>query len=216
MQVGTVLLALGGNQRGNWGAPAESMRRACRELEAAGVRIMQSSNLYLTEPVGGGRQPPYLNAVIVAAAPYAPWTLLCLVKDIERRAGRHFGAPMRARPLDIDLLSHGGRLVGWPPLRRERGRLILPHPLLHGRTFVLVPLLEVAPHWRHPAFGQRPGTLLARLSPRARTGVRRALDLSVGPCDKASALKLRFGSTVPGRVAHAALNYTRRTVAWRV
>jgi len=107
---------------------------------------------------------------------------------------------MQARPLDIDILDHGGRRLAWPPLRRERGRLILPHPELHRRTFVLVPLLEVAPRWGHPVFGRRPKALLARLSPRARTGVRQALDLSICSCDKASALKLRFGSAAQGRL----------------
>jgi 2-amino-4-hydroxy-6-hydroxymethyldihydropteridine diphosphokinase len=81
---------------------------------------------------------------------------------------------MQPRPLDIDILDYGGRRQGWPPMRRERGRLILPHPLLHRRTFVLVPLMEVAPHWRHPVFGCRPRGLLARLGPNARTGVVRA------------------------------------------
>jgi len=161
------------------------MVRACRELEAAGLRIIRSSNLYLTEPVGGGRQPPYLNAVIMVAAGSAPASLLRFVKQLERRAGRRLGPPMQARPLDIDILDYGGRLVNWPPQRRERGRLILPHPQLHNRTFVLVPLLEVAPHWRHPALGHRPKALLARLNPRARSGVRQALDFSACPCDKA-------------------------------
>lgn len=212
-QIGTVLLALGANAAGVWGAPAESMARACRELEGAGLKIVRSSNLYLTEPVGGGRQPSYLNAVIAIEGGRPLTSLLRLVKQIEHRAGRRIGPT--ARPIDIDLLSYGGRRLNWPALRRERGRLILPHPLLHRRTFVLVPLLEVAPHWRHPALGHRPWTLLAKLDPKARSGVRQALDFSAGACDKAPALKLRFGPATPGPIARAALNITRGIVAWR-
>lgn len=188
------------------------MARARRELEAAGLEIVRSSSLYLTEPVGGGRQPPYFNAVIVARAAGAPGSLLRLVKRIERQAGRRLAPPMQARPLDIDILDYGGRRLAWPPLRRERGRLILPHPQLHDRTFVLVPLLEVAPHWRHPVLGRRPQALLAKLRPRARSGVRQALDLSARPCDKTPALKLRFA---PGLISHAAPNFSKGMVAWR-
>jgi 2-amino-4-hydroxy-6-hydroxymethyldihydropteridine diphosphokinase len=140
-------------------------------LEAAGLKVVRASSLYVTEPVGGGRQAPYLNAAVMVSGACAPGALLRLCKRIERRAGRRQRLPMQARPLDIDILDYGGRRLGWPPSRRERGRLILPHPLLHRRTFVLVPLMEVAPHWRHPVLGRRPKALLARLAPKARTGV---------------------------------------------
>lgn len=214
-QTGTLLLALGGNRRGTWGAPAESMLRALRELEAVGLKVVRTSSLYLTEPVGGGRQPPYFNAVVVARAACAPSGLLRLVKRIERRAGRQVAPPNAARALDIDLLAYGGRQLAWPGLRRERGKLILPHPELHRRTFVLVPLLEVAPHWRHPVLGLRPKAMLARLGPKARTGVRQILDFSVPPCDKALALTPGFGAAAPGPMALAARNFTRGMVAWR-
>jgi 2-amino-4-hydroxy-6-hydroxymethyldihydropteridine diphosphokinase len=171
IQIGSLLLALGGNLRGRWGGPAESIPRACRILEAAGLKVVRASSLYLTEAVGRGRQTPYLNVVVMVSGACAPGALLRMCKRIERSAGRRQSPPMQARPLDIDILDCGGRRLGWPPLRRERGRLILPHPLLHLRTFVLVPLMEVAPQWRHPVLGRRPKALLARLPPKARTGV---------------------------------------------
>lgn len=216
IQTGTLLLAFGGNKRGNWGMPAESIVRALRQLEAGGLNVIRTSSFYLTAPVGGGRQAPYVNAVVVVSAACALGTLLRTVKRIERQAGRQFAPPMRARPLDIDILAYGGRRLAWPALRRERGRLILPHPELHRRTFVLVPLLEVAPHWRHPVLGLRPKALLARLGPKARTGVRQLLDFSVPPCDKAHALTSGFGAAAPGPLALAARNFaTRGMVAWR-
>lgn len=184
-QVRTLLIALGGNIPGRWGVPYATLARACRELEKAGIKIVRSSNLYLTDPVGAGRQPRYLNAVIMVESRLAPATLLRLLKRMERRAGRRLTLPMRARPLDLDILDYGGRRLGWPLRRREHGRLVLPHPELHTRAFVLVPLLEVAPSWRHPVLGVAPKALLARLTPAARSTVRQALDLPARPCDKA-------------------------------
>lgn len=185
LQIGTLLIALGGNLSGRWGPPHESLARACRELEAAGLRIVGSSVLYKTDPVGGGRQPPYLNAVVVATGNIAPGNLMRLVKRTERRAGRRATPPMHARPLDIDILDYGGRRLNWPCRKRERGRLVLPHPLLDRRGFVLVPLMEVAPRWTHPVLGWRPKTMLAKLGPGAAKGVRPALDFRWRACEKA-------------------------------
>lgn len=182
---GVIVLGLGGNLRGRWGTPRESLARACDELETAGLNIVCSSRLYITEAVGSGRQPAYLNAIVVATGAVAPGSLLRLLKRIEARAGRRTTPPLRPRPLDIDLLDYAGRRVNWPAVQRERGRLILPHPLLHMRAFVLVPLLEVAPRWVHPVLGRPARTLLARLSPRGRKGIRGALDFHLRACDKA-------------------------------
>jgi 2-amino-4-hydroxy-6-hydroxymethyldihydropteridine diphosphokinase len=135
--------------------------------------------------VGSGRQPPYLNAVVAATGALAPGNLLRLLKRIEARAGRRITPPLRPRPLDIDVLDYAGRRLNWPAVRRERGRLILPHPLLHTRAFVLVPLLEIARHWVHPALGRPARTLLARLGTKGRGGVRGALDFRLRACDKA-------------------------------
>jgi len=219
-QVGILLLALGGNRRGPWGGPAESMERASRELEAAGIRLVRASSLYLTEPAGGGRQPAYLNAVLMLSGGLAPGSLLRLLKRIERRAGRRLGPLNGPRPLDIDILDYGGRRIGWPLLRRERGRLILPHPLLHLRTFVLVPLAEIAPNWRHAVFGRRPKAMLAQLVPKSRTGVRQALDFPGYACNKAAPRLPRPEPAFRGawkvwRSMSKAFKVTRGIVAWR-
>ncbi|MBO0764849.1 MAG: 2-amino-4-hydroxy-6-hydroxymethyldihydropteridine diphosphokinase [Hyphomicrobiaceae bacterium] len=167
-----LLLALGGNVAGRWGPPRDTLARACRELEAAGLNIVAVSHFYRTLPVGSGRQPPYLNAVILVRANIGPGSLLRLAKRLERSAGRRQTPPMQARPLDIDILDFGGRRLNWPGGRRVPGRLILPHPLLHTRAFVLVPLMEVAPAWSHPVLGCRTRTLLAKLPPGSAPGLR--------------------------------------------
>jgi 2-amino-4-hydroxy-6-hydroxymethyldihydropteridine diphosphokinase len=180
-QVETILLALGSNAHGPWGDPCATLRRAREELQRAGVRTVRASNLYWTQPLGDRPQAHYLNAVLSVQAAMAPAELLRLLKRIERRAGRTRTRFMAPRTLDIDILDHGGRRFGWPPVRRERGRLILPHPQLHERAFVLAPLGDVAPAWRHPALGLTAKSLLARL---VRGGARQALDSTANTCDK--------------------------------
>jgi 2-amino-4-hydroxy-6-hydroxymethyldihydropteridine diphosphokinase len=183
MRVHTLLLALGANLAGPWGPPNETLRRAQRELSCAGLRILASSHIYETAPLGPGRQAPYLNAVLLLEAHAAPAALLRLIKHIERRAGRRLGARWGPRCLDIDILDYGCRRLGWPKRRRQRGQLILPHPEMHARSFVLVPLLEVDPHWRHPALAVAGRTLLARLGRERRHGIRRSLDFAASACD---------------------------------
>jgi len=168
-----LLLALGANRAGPHGDPGDNLVWALSELEAAGIAVRRVSDIYKTAPVGSGRQPAYLNAVAVAHSALGPSALLRLLKSLERRAGRRVTPPLQPRPLDIDILDLGGRRLNWPaPGRRRRG-LVLPHPLLQERAFVLVPLLEVAPHWTHPVLGVRARTLLARLGRRGVRGVRR-------------------------------------------
>jgi 2-amino-4-hydroxy-6-hydroxymethyldihydropteridine diphosphokinase len=114
----------------------------------------------------------------------APAALLRTLKRIERRAGRRLGRHWGPRQLDIDVLDFGGRQIGNPHGHRRRGQLQLPHPEMHRRAFVLLPLREVAPSWRHPRLGLTVSALLARLPPRDRAGVRRLLDSPSITCDK--------------------------------
>lgn len=184
-----VLLALGANVPGPWGEPAVTLARAALELDRAGVRILQASPLYDTAPLGSVRQPRYANVVLLGETHLGPAALLRLAKRLERAAGRRLGPHWGPRPLDIDLLDFGGRRLGWPRRqpaegRRARGRLVLPHPELHRRAFVLVPLLEVAPAWAHPVLRIPARTLLARLGGGAGRSVGQALDFKALACDK--------------------------------
>jgi 2-amino-4-hydroxy-6-hydroxymethyldihydropteridine diphosphokinase len=140
------------------------LARALDELSRAGIRVVRISRTYSTAPLGPGRQDRYLNSVALVAARLPPAVLLRLLKRIERRAGRRLGRKWGPRPLDIDILDYRGTRIGWPPRRRQSGRLILPHPEMHRRVFVLVPLLEIAPHWRHPVLGVGARALLSHLA----------------------------------------------------
>lgn len=131
------------------------------------------SGLYRTAPLGGVRQPEFLNAVVLAESPLPPAALLRTVKAMERAAGRGVGRHWGPRPLDIDILDFGGRVIGSACGPRRRGGLVLPHPEMARRAFVLVPLRDVAPFWWHARLRCALPQLLARLPAQARRGIRR-------------------------------------------
>ena len=149
------LVGLGGNYPGPWGKPHETIARAIRELAAGGVTVRAVSRFYETEAVGRAGQPNYINAVALIETVMPPEALLRRLKQIERAAGRRGGSPWGPRTLDIDILDYKGRTLRWrgrsPGFARAGGRpLVLPHPWIEKRPFVLAPLLDVAPAWRHP------------------------------------------------------------------
>lgn len=154
-----VALGLGSNL----GDRAAHLRFGRREL-AGWVDGLRCSALYETEPREVTEQPPFLNACCVGRTSLAPEELLARCREVEAAAGRRPGGRrFGPRTLDIDLLLYGDRVVRGPGLE-------VPHPRMAERAFVLVPLAEVAPRWRHPAAGLTVGEL-ARRVPRA--GVRR-------------------------------------------
>lgn len=177
-------IALGANLPGKWGVPATTMRQAVQELQSAGVAVVAGSRLHQTRAVGPGLQLPYFNAAIEVRTHATPRALLRILKSIERRAGRRFGRMWGPRSLDLDLLDYDGRLLGDPRRTHRSGQLVLPHPEMHRRAFVLVPLLEIAPDWRHPRLGKTARSLLRRLPLTARRGVGRSLAFFPPSCDK--------------------------------
>ena len=175
------LIGMGSNTTGLWGTPQQTLCIALKELKSSGISLVAMSPLYMTRPQGRRNQPSFLNAVASVQFHGSTDALLRLCKRIERAAGRRRGAPNSPRPLDLDIIDAGGRIAGWPPSRR-RSRLVLPHPEAHCRRFVLLPLLEVAPRWRHPALKRSGRDLLARL-PHDPVAVQRVLDSTWASCD---------------------------------
>ncbi len=134
----------------------------------AAIEVTGASAIFETEPVGGpAEQGAYLNAVLQVATILAPMDLLAACHEIELRFGRRREEHWGPRTLDIDLLFHGDAICTGP-------ELILPHPRLHLRRFVLAPLLELAPELCHPLLGQTIRELHAVLDDPA--GVRRLYD----------------------------------------
>lgn len=151
--LGQILIGLGSNRAGHWGEPAEALQRAVDEMRAAGISVDAVSNIYLTEGVGSWQPGEYVNAVVAADAHMGPIALLRLLKRLEACAGKRSGRPWGPRPLDLDIIDYKGVVRHWrhPAPRGASNRgLILPHIGAHERPFVLKPLLDVAPKWRHP------------------------------------------------------------------
>lgn len=129
-----------------------------RALKLLGERLHVElvSSIYETEPVGYAEQPPFLNAICRAQTELGPMQLLSLVKGIEASLGRVPSFPNAPRPIDIDIIFYGDRVMETPDLT-------IPHPRLEERAFVLIPLLEVAPDLRHPVSGENVKDLAARV-----------------------------------------------------
>jgi 2-amino-4-hydroxy-6-hydroxymethyldihydropteridine diphosphokinase len=152
-----ILIGLGGNlPSARFGPPARTLDAALGELEARGIGIAARSSRYRSEPVPRSEQPWFVNAVAALDTGCDAEGLLALLQSVENEFGRVRGTPNAARTLDLDLLDHDGALVETP-------RLVLPHPRLHLRRFVLLPLAEIAPAWRHPRLGLGVAALLASL-----------------------------------------------------
>jgi 2-amino-4-hydroxy-6-hydroxymethyldihydropteridine diphosphokinase len=144
--------------------PTETIKRTLGEMERAGIAVEAVSPFYETAAIGHARQPAYVNAVALIDTPLAPEALLRRLKDIERGAGRRGGRPWGPRTLDIDIIDHKGRVRHWHAGKADFARagarpLVLPHPLMHERPFVLRPLVDIAPDWRHPVLQRSAGAL---------------------------------------------------------
>ncbi|MFN8177327.1 MAG: 2-amino-4-hydroxy-6-hydroxymethyldihydropteridine diphosphokinase [bacterium] len=140
----TAAVALGANL----GEPAGAFRGALASLAAQdGIDVVAVSSLWRSAPWGREDQPEFLNGVALLSTSLSPRALLDVLLREEERAGRVRDVRWGPRPLDLDLLFHGTAML-------ERPDLTLPHPRLAERSFVLEPLAEVAPDWRHPGSGR--------------------------------------------------------------
>jgi 2-amino-4-hydroxy-6-hydroxymethyldihydropteridine diphosphokinase len=170
-----IIIALGSNLSSKFGPPKSALRRAIQELTAAGIRTIRTSNLYETEAHAYISQPNFLNAAITVDTPLPAHTLLQVLKRIEAEAGRGKEKSGRVpyflwkpRPLDLDIVSYKGLVCNWRACRPcADKRVILPHPRVHERNFVLSPVAAVAPEWHHPVFGLTAAQLLKKPAVRA-------------------------------------------------
>ncbi len=144
----------------NLGDRAAHLSRARQELARYGT-VKRCSSIYETEPVEGVAGPRFLNQVIILRTTLDPVELLCACQEIEGRLGRRRSVPKGPRTIDLDLLLYEDEVLA---IETEEVHLVLPHPRLHRRRFVLVPLCEILPEGRHPVLGKSFSELLAELT----------------------------------------------------
>jgi 2-amino-4-hydroxy-6-hydroxymethyldihydropteridine diphosphokinase len=147
----TIYLSLGSNV----GDRAKNLRAAIDHLPHAGVAVKKVSSFYETEPVDLREQPWFLNCVVEAETHFEAATLLRALREIEVKMGSSKPVPKGPRLIDIDILLFGGETI-------DTSELQVPHPRLHLRKFVLVPLAEIAPNVKHPSWNATAAGLLAR------------------------------------------------------
>lgn len=155
-----ILIAIGANLAATgFGSPRSTCEAAVERLAGeADVAVTGRSRWYESEPVPPSDQPWYVNGVVRIETNLDPAALLARLHDIEASFGRVRQVRNEARPLDLDLIDYDGRISDG-----GNDGPVLPHPRAHERAFVLLPLRDVAPDWRHPATGEAVAALIAAL-----------------------------------------------------
>lgn len=152
-----ILIGIGANLASSrFASPREGCESALAAIADRGLTITARSPWYGSAPVPASDQPWYVNGVARITSTLQPLDLLAELLAIETAMGRRRSEPNAARIIDLDLLDHDGRVV-------RLNSLHLPHPRMAARAFVLLPLADVAPGWRHPIDGRTVGQLIAAL-----------------------------------------------------
>ena len=139
----------------NLGDKRSRLQRAIRDLASPRLEVVQTSSLYLTEPVDYPDQPWFLNQALLVRTRLLPYRLLARCLEIEEALGRQRRLPKGPRVIDVDILLYADRILSDP-------KLTIPHPRFHLRRFALTPAAEIAAGWTHPRLGLSVAGLLDR------------------------------------------------------
>lgn len=155
----TILIGLGANLNSYIGTPRQTLEAVLENFAANEIELVACSSWFGSTPVPKSGQPDFVNGVAQVKTALTPHQLLTRLHEIEVAFGRQRQAVNEARCVDLDLLAYGDLV-----LDTGGGGLVLPHPRLHQRLFVLRPLAQIAPGWMHPGLGRSVETLLAELA----------------------------------------------------
>lgn len=169
------ILGLGANLPFGGAGPTSNLRTAIDEISSGALSNVTVSGFYQSTPVPHTDQPDFVNCVMSGTTQLPAKELMTLCQSLETKFGRERDGRWQARTLDIDILAYGNQILptadGWTKLMHQ-GRdgtvaadLIVPHPRLHERGFVLKPLAEIWPDWSHPVLGKTALELLHSLGP---------------------------------------------------
>ena len=143
--------------------PRATCEAAIKALVQAGLKIKSQSSWYKSAPVPASSQPWYINGVISIEISIEANALITILQDVENKFGRTRTTKNAARTLDLDLIAYANSVSGWE--KEADDKLILPHPRMSERGFVLLPLREIAPNWCHPVFKTSVVELISLLDP---------------------------------------------------
>ncbi len=152
-----ILIAIGANLPSRFGTPEETIHAAVEALSDEDIIATKKSRIWLTAPVPVSDQPWYRNAVVSVRTDLDAFQLLSVLHKIEANFGRVRYERNEPRVLDLDLIAYNNEII-------ERPSLIVPHPRMHERGFVLMPLQDVAPGWIHPVSGKNLTELISVIS----------------------------------------------------
>lgn len=149
-----VIVALGGNMAGDFGSSEALLEAALAKFAEAGLPIMRRSAWWRSAAWPDPNAQEYRNGLVLVEARLSPYALIGALFDLEAQFGRKRSAKNAPRTLDLDLIAHGRTISNDPALT-------LPHPRAHERLFVMGPLAEIAPDWRHPVLDRTAAELAA-------------------------------------------------------
>ncbi len=151
-----IILGVGANLPSFAGSPRQTAAAAIEMLKEKAIFVQKCSSFWKSAPVPISDQPWYINAVVSVKTEMSPEALLGALHEIERTFKRERGEVNQARTLDLDLLAYKRQII-------KTDDLIVPHPRMSERAFVLLPLAEILPDWIHPLSGVSVQTLIKRM-----------------------------------------------------
>jgi len=149
-----VVVSLGSNLPGGYATSEALLTAALKRLAELGLKVRKRSSWWRSAAWPDATDPPFVNAVAIVETKASPRRTMELLAAIEREFGRTRQSANAPRTLDLDLIAHGRVVL-------NETDLILPHPRAHERRFVMGPLAELAPDWRHPVIGETAAVLAA-------------------------------------------------------